>query len=102
MPATLETTRTLPRDEAPGRRESQSARLGRLLARRRAWIFAPLFALGGALALVRPEPLPRGATVLASSVLLLSYLLRLWATGYRTWVHKSGAPRYLMSAGPYA
>src|SRR6478672_10624774 len=84
------------------RRESRSARLGRVLARRRAWIFAPLFLAACSLALARPERTPRGAAFASAGVVLAAWLLRVWATGYRTWVHKSGSPRYLMSAGPYA
>jgi protein-S-isoprenylcysteine O-methyltransferase Ste14 len=88
--------------EASPRQESRSARLGRALARRRAWIFAPLFLLACVLTATRPATLPRIASLAAALVVIASWLLRVWATGYRTWVHKSGAPRYLMSAGPYA
>jgi len=93
---------TITLEASASRRESRSARLGRVLARRRPWIFAPLFALACALSFVRPEPFPRGPALAAASVLISAWLLRVWATGYRTWVHKSGASRYLMSAGPYA
>src|SRR5438067_1025194 len=88
--------------ESPPRREGRSARWARVLARRRAWIFAPLFLLALGLTLARPAPLPREALLAAAGLVLSSWLLRLWATGYRTWVHTSGVPRYLMSAGPYA
>jgi protein-S-isoprenylcysteine O-methyltransferase Ste14 len=92
MAATLRATRY----------ESPYARLGRVLARRRACIFAPLFVAAGALTLARPTHPPRIGVAVAACVLLAAWLLRVWATGYRTWVHKSGAARYLMSAGPYA
>jgi protein-S-isoprenylcysteine O-methyltransferase Ste14 len=39
---------------------------------------------------------------LGVAVVLACWLLRVWATGYRTWVHKDGVARHLMSAGPYA
>ncbi len=88
--------------QASPRQESRSARLGRVLARRRAWIFSPLFLLACVLAATRPAALPRAASQAAALVVIASWVLRVWATGYRTWVHKSGASRYLMSAGPYA
>jgi protein-S-isoprenylcysteine O-methyltransferase Ste14 len=86
----------------PQRRESRSAWLGRTLARKRAWIFAPFFVAALLLSLLRPQPLSRGVTLGGALALVALYAVRVWATGYRTWVHKSGAPRYLMSAGPYA
>jgi protein-S-isoprenylcysteine O-methyltransferase Ste14 len=87
--------------EAPPRTR-HSTRLASVLARRRAFIFAPMFGLAVALAYLRPTPLPRPVVVSALSVIVLCWLLRIYATGYRTWVHTSGVDRYLMSAGPYA
>ncbi|HZV01732.1 MAG TPA: methyltransferase [Planctomycetota bacterium] len=84
--------------EVQPRSESRSCRLGRVLARRRAVIFAPLFAA----AVIFRHELPRAWLLPAAVILPLAFALRLWATGYRTWLHGSGAPRYLMSAGPYA
>lgn len=84
------------------RTESRSARLGRLLARRRAFIFAPLFLVALGLAFTQPPSVRREVAILGAVLLVASWLLRVWATGYRAWVHTSGVGRYLMSAGPYA
>jgi protein-S-isoprenylcysteine O-methyltransferase Ste14 len=81
---------------------SRSARLGKALVGKRALIFAPLFLAAIALALADPVRPALAQTLAGGAVAVLAYALRLWATGYRTWVRKSGAARYLMSAGPYA
>ncbi len=88
--------------EAPPREDTRAARLARLLARRRAFIFVPLFLLAIGLAIRAVAPPPREVIAAAGAVVLGCWSLRVWATGYRSWMHNDGAARYLMSAGPYA
>jgi protein-S-isoprenylcysteine O-methyltransferase Ste14 len=74
----------------------------RKLVSRRAVLFAPLFVLALAHALLDPARARFAVAAPAIAVMLLAYAFRVWCTGYRTWIRKGGTPRYLMSAGPYA
>lgn len=90
------------RSDAPPGRRPRDGRLGKVLARRRPAIFAPLFLGAIALTVYDHARPPVGVAVAATVVLGVSWLLRIWATGYRTWVRGSGGVRHLMRAGPYA
>ena len=79
-----------------------SYRLGKILARRRSAIFTPLFLLALGLAFYQQARPPFAVAIAATVVLAAAWLLRIWATGYRTWVRGSGGVRHLMKAGPYA
>lgn len=89
--------------EGAPRLETRAARAARLIAKKRSRIFAPIFIAAFALGVLRPSStVPREVMIAATGVVFASWLLRIWATGYRSWVHKDGVDRHHMSAGPYA
>ncbi len=82
--------------------ERGRAWIGKLVVGRRAILLAPFFVAAVLSAVRDPERAPVEAAIVGTSAVALAYLVRIWCTGYRTWVKKSGETRYLMSAGPYA
>lgn len=85
-----------------GRTRPRDGRLGKVLARRRPFIFAPLFLAALVVSFCDRTHATGWIAVGASLVLAAAWGVRVWATGYRTWVRGSGGVRHLMSAGPYA
>ncbi|HZV00073.1 MAG TPA: isoprenylcysteine carboxylmethyltransferase family protein [Planctomycetota bacterium] len=74
-------------------------RLGQALVRKRGIVLAPLFLASTLPRRAAPHPLELWGA--CSAVLVLAWLLRMWAMGYRNWVRGPGE-RHLMTRGPYA
>jgi len=80
---------------------SGMAQLGRLIYSHRALFLLPELAVPFLL-LNNPDLLPGPWRLAAYGLGLAGAALRIYCTGFRTWAHKSGGDRHLMTAGPYA
>lgn len=79
---------------------SAAGRLGLFIYRRRALFLLPEL-LVPVLLLNHPGLLPLPWRLASYGLAAAGALLRVYCTGFRTWAHKAGGSRHLMTAGPY-